>query len=183
MQRPGTGDLRTVIGSRWRLVTSATLGPIGNSQRKFCRFAVGKSCDLDCRNDFSRLSPSTTYHHAQSTPPAAGVPACCLLHMPGESRMPQWLGPANMLCLKKPTSALPRFQTRGLHQVPSLNHGAYFKENGVPELLSPEGYEFSWTQYQSLLVNKLNLLTQGKADPGLLLFGTEYRQELRVTEN
>jgi superoxide dismutase len=43
-----------------------------------------------------------------------------------------------------------------------LTHDAYFKKNGVPELLSPEGFEFAWTQYQTLLVDKLNLLTQGE---------------------
>ncbi|BCS24808.1 mitochondrial 37S ribosomal protein mS42 [Aspergillus puulaauensis] len=93
---------------------------------------------------------------------------------------------ASSIC-QKPTSALPRFQTRGLHQVPSLNHGAYFKENGVPELLSPEGYDFSWTQYQSLLVNKLNLLTQDTVDadakPGELLVKYSRRPEMASVFN
>jgi superoxide dismutase len=48
--------------------------------------------------------------------------------------------------------------------MPQLQHDAYYKENGVPEFLSPEAFDFSWTQYQSLLVNKLNLLTQGEPD-------------------
>lgn len=46
--------------------------------------------------------------------------------------------------------------------MPQLTHDAYFKKNGVPELLSPEGFDFAWTQYQTLLVDKLNLLTQGE---------------------
>lgn len=28
--------------------------------------------------------------------------------------------------------------------------------------MSPEAFDFSWTQYQSLIIDKLNLLTQGK---------------------
>lgn len=60
-----------------------------------------------------------------------------------------------------PTSAL-RSQTRALHRIPQLQHDAYYKENGVPEFMSPEAFDFSWTQYQTLLVDKLNLLTQGQ---------------------
>lgn len=65
--------------------------------------------------------------------------------------------------LQTPTSAL-RFQARGLHRIPQLQHDAYYKENGVPEFMSPEAFDFSWTQYQTLLVEKLNLLTQGESD-------------------
>jgi Fe-Mn family superoxide dismutase len=32
----------------------------------------------------------------------------------------------------------------------------------VPDVLSPEGFELAWTQYQATLVEKLNLLTAGK---------------------
>ncbi|KAL4786730.1 Manganese/iron superoxide dismutase [Aspergillus varians] len=88
---------------------------------------------------------------------------------------------------QQPISAIPRFQIRGLHQVPSLTHGASFKENGIPELLSPEAYEFSWTQYQSLLVNKLNLLTQDTVDadakPGELLVKYSRRPEMASVFN
>lgn len=62
--------------------------------------------------------------------------------------------------IQTPTSAL-RFQTRALHRIPQLQHDAYYKENGIPEFMSPEAFDFSWTQYQTLLVDKLNLLTQG----------------------
>jgi hypothetical protein len=44
-----------------------------------------------------------------------------------------------------------------------LQHDDYYKENGVPEFMSPEAFDFSWTQYQTLLVDKLNLLTQGQS--------------------
>ncbi|KAL5335280.1 Manganese/iron superoxide dismutase [Aspergillus crustosus] len=65
---------------------------------------------------------------------------------------------------QKPVSALPRFQTRQLHKVPQLTHERRFKDNGVPEFLSPEAFDFSWTQYQRFLVDKLNLLTQDTID-------------------
>lgn len=63
--------------------------------------------------------------------------------------------------MQTPTSLL-RSQTRGLHRIPQLQHDATYKENGVPEFMSPEAFDFSWTQYQTLLVDKLNLLTQGE---------------------
>lgn len=28
--------------------------------------------------------------------------------------------------------------------------------------MSPEAFDFAWTQYQTLMIDKLNLLTQGK---------------------
>lgn len=31
----------------------------------------------------------------------------------------------------------------------------------MPEFLSPEAFDFAWSQYQTFLVDKLNLLTQG----------------------
>jgi Fe-Mn family superoxide dismutase len=46
--------------------------------------------------------------------------------------------------------------------MPQLIHGSNFKENGISEFLSPEAFDFAWTQYQSLMLDKLNLLTQGK---------------------
>lgn len=65
--------------------------------------------------------------------------------------------------LQTPTSAL-RSQARGLHRIPQLQNDTYYKQNGVPEFMSPEAFDFSWTQYQTLLVDKLNLLTQGKSE-------------------
>lgn len=49
--------------------------------------------------------------------------------------------------------------------MPQLTHDASFKKNGVPELFSPEAVDFAWTQYQTLLIDKLNLLTQGTTTP------------------
>ncbi|KAL4804861.1 Manganese/iron superoxide dismutase [Aspergillus unguis] len=88
---------------------------------------------------------------------------------------------------QKPISALPRFQTRGLHQVPNLIHAGYYRVNGVPELLSPEAYDFSWTQYQGLLLDKLNLLTQDTVDadmsPGDLSIKYSRRPEMASVFN
>ncbi|KAJ6079301.1 hypothetical protein N7467_009054 [Penicillium canescens] len=86
-----------------------------------------------------------------------------------------------------PTSAFSRFQIRGLHRLPQLQHDATYKENGIPEFLSPEAFDFSWTQYQSLLVDKLNLLTQDTVDadakPGELLVKYSRRPEMASVFN
>ncbi|KAH8815196.1 Manganese/iron superoxide dismutase [Xylogone sp. PMI_703] len=50
---------------------------------------------------------------------------------------------------------------RALHQVPPLTHDF---RNGVPGLLSPAGFNMAWTQYQSLMVEKLNNLIVGGTD-------------------
>ncbi|PYI05745.1 manganese and iron superoxide dismutase [Aspergillus sclerotiicarbonarius CBS 121057] len=88
---------------------------------------------------------------------------------------------------QKPVSALPRFQVRSLHRVPQLTNDQYFKNNGVPELLSPEAFDFSWTQYQGLIVDKLNLMTQDTVDadakPGELLVKYSRRPEMASVFN
>ncbi|TKA62118.1 hypothetical protein B0A49_08268 [Cryomyces minteri] len=61
--------------------------------------------------------------------------------------------------LTKPMAKIP--QRRWEHHVPALTHGNDFREHGVPGLLSPEGYELAWTQYQGMMVEKLNELTAG----------------------
>ncbi len=47
---------------------------------------------------------------------------------------------------------------RSLHSVPMLNSAF---NDGVPGLLSPAGFDIAWTQYQSLMVDKLNNLVAG----------------------
>ncbi|KAJ5547646.1 hypothetical protein N7513_004880 [Penicillium frequentans] len=85
------------------------------------------------------------------------------------------------------SSALPRFQTRALHRIPQLQNEKYYKENGIPEFMSPEGFDFAWTQYQNLLVDKLNLLTQDTVDadakPGELLVKYSKRAEMASVFN
>lgn len=53
--------------------------------------------------------------------------------------------------------SLRTFQ-RSLHNVPPLPHNF---EGGIPEFLSPAAFDISWTQYQRLMVDKLNQLTVG----------------------
>lgn len=48
---------------------------------------------------------------------------------------------------------------RSLHQVPSLPHDY---SQGIPNLMSPGGFAVAWTDYMSLMVEKLNALTTGK---------------------
>ncbi|KAF3482915.1 Fe superoxide dismutase [Arthroderma uncinatum] len=80
---------------------------------------------------------------------------------------------AGLLASSSRCSLRLQAQSRAFHRVPQLTHGSQFKENGVPGVLSPEGYELAWVQYQSYLVQKLNMLTGGTADenigPGSLL--------------
>ncbi|GAM38554.1 Fe superoxide dismutase [Talaromyces pinophilus] len=64
-------------------------------------------------------------------------------------------------------ASLPRFQYRSFHRVPQLANERIFKEHGISEFMSPEAFDFAWTQYQSLLVEKLNLMTQDTADADL----------------
>jgi hypothetical protein len=54
---------------------------------------------------------------------------------------------------------------RSLHSVPPLVHD--YRETGIPEFLSPEGFNIAWTQYQSLIVERLNALTSGKPTEAL----------------
>lgn len=66
-------------------------------------------------------------------------------------------------------SAIPKkpFQTRGLHVVPQLTFQSQFDNDGVEGLLSKDAFDFSWNQYQSLMVDKLNLLIQDTPDAEL----------------
>ncbi|KAL4868266.1 hypothetical protein BDV12DRAFT_170049 [Aspergillus spectabilis] len=91
---------------------------------------------------------------------------------------------------QKPVSALPRFQpfqTRQLHKVPQLTHDKRFRDHGIEEFLSPEAFDFAWTQYQRYLVDKLNLLTQDTIDadakPGELLVKYSRRPEMASVFN
>ncbi|TQN74344.1 37S ribosomal protein S26 [Colletotrichum shisoi] len=55
-------------------------------------------------------------------------------------------------------TAVQMQQQRSLHYVPQLAHD--FK-NGVPGLLSADGYDMAWNQYMTLILDKLNALTAG----------------------
>ncbi|KAJ5156399.1 hypothetical protein N7492_009202 [Penicillium capsulatum] len=85
-----------------------------------------------------------------------------------------------------PTSAL-RLQARGIHHVPQLQHENVYKTEGIPEFMSPDAFNFAWTQYQTLLVDKLNLLTQDTVDaeskPGELLVKYSRRPDMASVFN
>lgn len=49
---------------------------------------------------------------------------------------------------------------RSIHHVPELKHD--FSE-GVPNLMSPGGFNIAWTEYMALTVEKLNALTAGSS--------------------
>ncbi|EZF23908.1 hypothetical protein H113_03512 [Trichophyton rubrum MR1459] len=80
---------------------------------------------------------------------------------------------AGLLASASRCTLRPQVQSRSFHRVPQLTYGTHFQEHGVPGVLSPEGYNLAWVQYQSYLVQKLNMLTGGTADenvgPGTLL--------------
>ena len=44
--------------------------------------------------------------------------------------------------------------------MPQLKHD--FAETGVPDLMSPAGFQIAWADYQGLVVEKLNALTAGR---------------------
>ncbi|MCJ1253085.1 hypothetical protein MMC24_000892 [Lignoscripta atroalba] len=55
-------------------------------------------------------------------------------------------------------------QKRHIHRVPQLTHGEAFRDNGVSGMLSAEGFDIAWTQYQGYVVDCLNRLTAGTDD-------------------
>lgn len=60
------------------------------------------------------------------------------------------------------TSTASRFAAplaaRSIHHVPTLTHDF---TNGVPNLMSPGGFNIAWSEYMALTVEKLNALTAG----------------------
>ena len=47
---------------------------------------------------------------------------------------------------------------RSIHHVPLLQHDF---SDGIPDLMSPAGFDLAWNQHQGLMVEKLNALTAG----------------------
>ncbi|CAD6565217.1 MAG: hypothetical protein ASARMPREDX12_005743 [Alectoria sarmentosa] len=62
-----------------------------------------------------------------------------------------------------PTQCLynPKTQRRRTHHMPQLNHVGVFQKDGVPGMLSNDGFDLAWLQYQGHLVDRLNQLTAG----------------------
>lgn len=55
-----------------------------------------------------------------------------------------------------------QLQRRKLHTVPDLHYHKTFSEEGIPGLMSNVGYRIAWTDYEGMVVNKLNELTAGE---------------------
>ncbi|KOS18953.1 37S ribosomal protein S26 [Escovopsis weberi] len=49
---------------------------------------------------------------------------------------------------------------RSLHSVPELPHSSYSKD-GIPNLMSPDGFKLAWTDYMTFTLDKLNALVVG----------------------
>lgn len=60
-----------------------------------------------------------------------------------------------------PAQNLTAHATRRIHHVPTLPHD--YAEGGVPNLMSPGGFAIAWSDYMSLMVEKLNGLTAGSS--------------------
>lgn len=50
---------------------------------------------------------------------------------------------------------------RRLHSVATLTDDKRFETNGVPGLISPEGFDFAYTTYQAWVLSKLNEMVTG----------------------
>ncbi|KAI5967200.1 hypothetical protein CANMA_003257 [Candida margitis] len=55
-------------------------------------------------------------------------------------------------------------QLRSVHTVPRLANHETWSAQGIPGLLSPQGYSTAWTDYQTYLLTNLTLLTNGTAN-------------------
>ncbi|KAK4553007.1 hypothetical protein LTR86_009931 [Recurvomyces mirabilis] len=72
-----------------------------------------------------------------------------------------WTCPACTRASIIPQTRLPQQQRRA-HHVPPLTFDETFRQDGIPGLLSDQGFRIAWTDYQALLVQKLNELTAGE---------------------
>ncbi|KAI0842877.1 manganese and iron superoxide dismutase [Hypoxylon sp. FL0890] len=53
----------------------------------------------------------------------------------------------------------PIIASRQIHHVPHLKH--FTPEEGVPGLLSPQGFDIAWSQYMQYIIERLNVTTAG----------------------
>ncbi|KZL85517.1 superoxide dismutase [Colletotrichum incanum] len=70
-----------------------------------------------------------------------------------------------------PARTTMQMQQRSLHYVPQLAHD--FKQ-GVPGLLSADGYDMAWNQYMTVVLDKLNALIAGQYMPSPALETTPW---------
>lgn len=101
--------------------------------------------------------------HDNSTPLAEECPARSLFQSRRSSSIAVYiLAPKSLLIrLIGQINIFRRRTERRLHQVPLLTHQAYLEENGLPGVLSKEGFDLAWNQYQGYMVAKLNAMTEG----------------------
>ena len=45
--------------------------------------------------------------------------------------------------------------------MPALTHGHIYAKNGVNKMMSSDGFDLAWTQYQEYLISELNAMTHG----------------------
>jgi superoxide dismutase, Fe-Mn family len=65
----------------------------------------------------------------------------------------------------------PGLRQRSLHTLPTLPHD--FSE-GVPGLLSADGFDMAWNQYMKHTLDKLNALTEGASQPWPVNWGPPF---------
>lgn len=66
-------------------------------------------------------------------------------------------------------------QTTRWYSGHSLKYDDYFRRHGVPDVLSKEGFDRAWTQYQAYLIFKLNQMTAGSPDSSSSMLNLVYK--------
>lgn len=79
------------------------------------------------------------------------------------SKLAHSSGSATAILTQYQTQCLynPKTQRRRVHIVPYIKHNETFQKDGVPGMLSKDGFDLAWTQYHGNLVDRLNKLTAG----------------------
>jgi len=78
--------------------------------------------------------------------------------------------------LSLPFAQSLRAQSRSKHTVPPLTND--FVDEGIPGFLSPGAFEMAWTQYQTLMLEKLDQKTAGMLTWKSVLGGILHRGAL-----
>ena len=134
--------------------------PDSLTQQRYIRIGKFASASKMLRSPTTpaRQFPQFT-HHVTKVGSAAGTSASDVTVLPGEQFCCSSAESYKTDHWQTPTSVL---QSRRLHNVPELIHERIYKKDGIPEFMSPAAFDFAWTQYQRFILDKLNLLTQGK---------------------
>lgn len=100
------------------------------------------------------LRPSTALSTAAWT-----CPQCVSQPQPSSQALRADTGQTKASLLR---TAGPRQQRRPLHSVPQLTFDQAFRAEGIPNFLSKFQYRVAWTEYQQIMVDKVNQLTAGE---------------------